>query len=94
MRKTVAVAATTGALLLGGAGVAHATPAAPAPSSTTTTSLAQDNPSDNNCDRTGLWGLLGLLGLAGLTLVKRRDGDYRQTGTTGAPGGGTIRPKP
>lgn len=93
MRKTVAVAATTGALLLGGAGVAHATPAAPAPSSTTT-SLAQDNPSDNNCDRTGLWGLLGLLGLAGLTLVKRRDGDYRQTGTTGAPGGGTIRPKP
>ncbi|MGZ8801546.1 MAG: WGxxGxxG family protein [Mycobacterium sp.] len=85
MRKTIAVAAATGALLFGGAGVAHAIPSAPAPSSTTTT-LAQDNPNDNESDKTGLWGLLGLLGLGGLAGLKRRDDAYRGTGTTGTPG--------
>jgi hypothetical protein len=86
MRKAIAVAAATGALLFGGAGVAHATaPSSPTPSSTTTT-LAQDNANNTKSDKTGLWGLLGLLGLGGLAGLKRRN-DVRGTGTTGAPGG-------
>ncbi|MBV9090587.1 MAG: hypothetical protein JO044_11905 [Mycobacteriaceae bacterium] len=73
MRKTLAVTAATGALLFGGAGVAHATgPSAPAPTSTTT--LAQNNDDNNHSDKTGLWGLVGLLGLGGLAgLARRRD---------------------
>ncbi|GAA2806921.1 hypothetical protein [Mycolicibacterium pallens] len=58
MRKSIAVAATAGALLFGGAGVAHATVApAPAPASTTAT-LAQDNDNNQGSDKSGLWGLL------------------------------------
>ena len=97
MRKTTAVAAATGTLLFGGAGVAQATVSgAPAPSSTTTT-LAQDSPDDNGNENTGLWGLLGLLGLGGLMGLKRRDehgnrfvtaGTARDTG--GATGTGRV----
>lgn len=90
MRKSVAVTAATGALLFGGAGVAHATVHdVPAPSSTTTTLAAQDDPNDNGGDKTGLWGLLGLLGLAGLLGRKRDDADHRGVSTAGA--GGTYR---
>lgn len=93
MRKTVAIAAATGALFFGGAGVSHATVSAPAPSSTTTI-LAQEDPNDRGGDKTGLWGLLGLLGLGGLMGVNRRNGhsyrDTRTTGTTGTTGTGRI----
>lgn len=89
MRKTVALVATTGALLLGGAGVAHATvQTAPHPSSTTTI-LAQDNPNDQRSDKTGLWGLLGLLGLGGL-MGRKRDESYRGTRSTGTTGTGRV----
>lgn len=74
MRKAIAIASATGALLFGGAGVANATtPSAPAPSSTTTT-LADNNntTTDQHSDKTGLWGLVGLLGLGGLAGLKRR----------------------
>jgi hypothetical protein len=71
LRKTLAVISATGALLFGGAGVAHATaPAAPIPSSTTST-LADDTQHQDS-DKTGLWGLAGLLGLIGLAGLKRR----------------------
>jgi MYXO-CTERM domain-containing protein len=96
MRKTIAAAAATGALLFSGAGVAHATTVAgtPAPSSTTTT-LAEDNQAnDNNSDKTGLWGLLGLLGLGGLAGLKRRNDRndaLRSPGTTRETGTGNIR---
>lgn len=87
MRKTAAVTAATGALLFGAAGVAHATVQnVPAPSSTTTT-LAQENPNDDNGDNNGLWGLLGLLGLGGLMGMKRRDDDHRGMSTAGGAGG-------
>jgi LPXTG-motif cell wall-anchored protein len=87
MRKTIAVAAATGALLFGGAGVAQAAPIAPAPSSTTTF-MADDNNSnqDQGSDKTGLWGLVGLLGLGGLAGLKKRNDNYRGPGTTGTPG--------
>jgi MYXO-CTERM domain-containing protein len=81
MRKIIATSATAITLLLGGAGVAHATaPVAPAPTSTITT-LADDNGTANNDDdhgdKTGLWGLAGLLGLIGLAGLKRRkDADH------------------
>jgi MYXO-CTERM domain-containing protein len=73
VRKTLGVTLTTGALLFGGAGVAHATaPVAPVPSSTTTVLAEGNNANDNDSDKTGLWGLLGLLGLGGLAGLKRR----------------------
>jgi MYXO-CTERM domain-containing protein len=90
MRKTIAVAAATGALLFGGAGVAHATvPSAP---SSTTTTLADDNNNnnDNDSDKTGLWGLLGLLGLGGLAGLKRRNDTPR--GNVAGPAAGPIPP--
>jgi MYXO-CTERM domain-containing protein len=94
MRKTIAAAAITGAVLFGGAGIADATvPAAPASSSTVT--VAQDQPQNEqqDSDKTGLWGLLGLLGLGGLAALRRRNDTYRDNRTTGAQGtsGGTIR---
>ncbi len=90
MRKALAVAATTGALLFGGAGVAHATiPMVPTPASSTAT-LAQTDTPDTESDKTGLWGLLGLLGLGGLLGLKRRTDPYRGTGTPGT-GPGTVR---
>lgn len=85
MQKTVAIGATTLALLFGGAGVANATElSAPA----TTTTLAQHAEQDDSGDN-GLWGLAGLLGLLGLVGLKRRkDADYpanRGGGTVGNP---------
>ena len=82
MRKIIATSATAVTLLLGGAGVAHATaPVASNPTATITT-LADDNGTANNDndndndndhgDKTGLWGLAGLLGLIGLAGLKRR----------------------
>ncbi|MDT7734850.1 MAG: hypothetical protein QOE12_2024 [Mycobacterium sp.] len=89
MRKTIATAAATGALLFGGAGVAHATvPSAPAPSSTTTTLIAQDQ-NQPKSDKTGLWGLVGLLGLGGLAGLKRRNDTIHGTGAGTA--GGNLR---
>ncbi len=93
MRKTIAVVSATGALLFGGAGVAHAAvDSAPAQSSTTTT-LADNNNSttDQHSDNNGLWGLLGLLGLDGLVGLKRRKDTDAVTGigtTTTTPGRG------
>jgi MYXO-CTERM domain-containing protein len=83
MRKTVAVAAATGALLFGGAGVANADTQAPIQGSTTI--LAQTDDGRPDSDKTGLWGLTGLLGLLGLAGLKRRNDrpDVGVTGTTG-----------
>jgi MYXO-CTERM domain-containing protein len=84
MRKTIAVVSATGALLFGGAGVANATvPSVPAPASSTTTTLADDNNANgNHSDKTGLWGLVGLLGLGGLAgLLKRRNEPHLGAGT-------------
>ncbi len=74
MRKTLAIAATTGAILFGGAGVANATITEVQPSSTTTTVAQSDdaNNNTNHSDKSGLWGLLGLTGLAGLAGLRRR----------------------
>ncbi|OBF53650.1 hypothetical protein A5787_05955 [Mycobacterium sp. 852002-50816_SCH5313054-b] len=93
MRKTIAVISATGALLLGGAGVANATvESAPAPSSTTTTLADNNNGNNNNqhSDDNGLWGLLGLLGLGGLLGLKRRKDTDAVTGvhTATTPGRG------
>lgn len=73
MRRTIAIVSATGALLLGGSGVANAdVHTATAPTSTSTT-LA-DNNTDQHSDKTGLWGLLGLVGLGGLAgLMRRKD---------------------
>ena len=46
-------------------------PAAPMPSSGTTTIAADSDEGDS--DNTGLWGLAGLLGLLGLAGLKRRN---------------------
>jgi LPXTG-motif cell wall-anchored protein len=90
MRRTIAVISATGALLFGGAGVANATvESATAPSPTTTT-LADNNNTDQHNDNSGLWGLLGLLGLGGLVGLKRRRDTAAGTGlgTTATPGRG------
>lgn len=83
MRKSIGVVAATGALLFGGASVAHATvPVTPVPSSTMTT-VAQGDNADNNSDDTGKWGLAGLaglLGLGGLAALKRRNDTPGGTG--------------
>jgi MYXO-CTERM domain-containing protein len=92
MRRTIAVTAATGALLFGGAGVANATvPSGAAIPSSATTTLADNNNTDNHhSDKTGLWGLVGLAGLAGLAgLVRRRD-DHHLGTTTARPGGTTT----
>jgi MYXO-CTERM domain-containing protein len=93
MQKIIATSATAITLLLGGAGVAHATaPVAPGPTSSITT-LADDNGTANNDDdhgdKTGLWGLAGLLGLIGLAGLKRR----KDTPTT-YPAAGTVPGNP
>jgi hypothetical protein len=74
MRKIIAVVSATGALLLGGTGVASAT-AQPAPttSSSVTTLADNGNNDDQHSDKTGLWGLLGLGGLFGLAGLRRRN---------------------
>lgn len=89
MQKTVAVGATTLALLFGGAGVANATElTSPAPA--TTTILAQEEAETDDSGDNGLWGLAGLLGLLGLLGLKRRkDADYPAN-----RGGGTIGNNP
>jgi hypothetical protein len=88
MRKTLAITAATGALLLGGAGVANATaPSAPQSSSTTTTvAEGGDATNNNHGDKTGLWGLLGLAGLAGLAGLTRRRNDANVGASTTRPG--------
>lgn len=73
MRKTIAVTAATGALLLGGAGIANAEQLV-APASTTST-LAADDYGDNS-DNNGLWGLAGLLGLLGLLGLRHRNHEH------------------
>ena len=77
MRKTLAIAAATGALVFGSAGIANANPlGAPIPTATTTTLADNDNnQSDSNQhqDNSGKWGLAGLLGLAGLAGLLRRN---------------------
>ncbi len=74
MRKTIAAALSTGALLFGGTGIANAAvESSTVPSSTTTTVVAQpDNDQNQKTDKTGLWGLLGLLGLGGLAGLRGR----------------------
>lgn len=73
MRKVLGITLTAAALMFGGAGVANAsTPAAPVPSSTTTTLADDHTNNDQHSDKTGLWGLVGLLGLGGLAGLKRR----------------------
>lgn len=67
MRKTLAVVATTGIVLLAPATSAFAAPPEAVGVAQTTATV------DDEGDRTGLWGLLGLLGLAGL--IKRRETD-------------------
>lgn len=71
MRKTAALAALTGALVLTPAAGAYADEPAVAGA----TVIAQDTTQnqDQKSDKTGLWGLLGLGGLAGL--IKRKTED-------------------
>jgi LPXTG-motif cell wall-anchored protein len=92
MQKTVAIGATTLALLFGGAGVANATELiTPAPSTTST--LAQEAEQESDSGDNGLWGLAGLLGLLGLLGLKRRkDADHPAVRGTGTPGAGTANP--
>ena len=78
MRKTIAVVASSGALLFGGAGIANAAlEHSTVPSSTTV--AAPDNDQNQKSDKTGLWGLVGLLGLGGLAGLRGR----RETAGTG-----------
>jgi MYXO-CTERM domain-containing protein len=82
MRKTLAIAAATGAILFGGAGVANASGPEVQPQPSTTTAVAQNGENDNttHSDKTGLWGLLGLAGLAGLAGLRRRHDVHRDSG--------------
>jgi len=100
MRTFIATSATAITLLLGGAGVAHATaPVTPAPAATSSvTTLADDNDITNNDDhgyKTGLWGLAGLLGLIGLAGLKRRNAPdaARYPAAPGAVPGGQVGPR-
>lgn len=79
MRNTLAVAATTAALVLTPTAAALADQPADA-SAATGVVLAQDTTEDRDqeSDKTGLWGLLGLAGLAGL--IKRRTTTTDHTG--------------
>jgi len=90
MRKTIAALSATGALLLGGAGVANATIQDPAPVSTTIVADRDANASNDNSDKTGLWGLAGLLGLLGLTGLKRRNDVGTTTTPAAAPRGPAV----
>lgn len=85
MHKTLAVAAASGALLFGGAGVADASAPSPQSPSSTTTTVAQsgDDANHTHSDKTGLWGLLGLTGLAGLAGLRRRHDANLGAGTAG-----------
>ncbi|WP_197375187.1 WGxxGxxG family protein [Mycolicibacterium baixiangningiae] len=87
MREIVAVAAATGALLFGGAGVANAT-AEYAPVQGPTTTLVAQADEQEDGDNTGLWGLAGLLGLLGLIGLKRRKDTHVATPASGTPGYG------
>jgi LPXTG-motif cell wall-anchored protein len=89
MREIVAVAAATGALLFGGAGVANATTEYTSVQGPTTTLVAQDDDQEDG-DNTGLWGLAGLLGLLGLLGLKRRKDTHVATPAPGTPGYGTA----
>ena len=84
MRKTIAAVSATGALLFGGAGIANAAvESSPVPSSTTTSVAQADNTQNQKSDKTGLWGLLGLLGLGGLAGLRGRKETHAQTGIAG-----------
>lgn len=89
MREIVAVAAATGALLFGGAGVAHAAPEYTSVQGPTTTVVAQADDDQEDGDNTGLWGLAGLLGLFGLLGLKRRNDHRDAAPAPGATGYGT-----
>jgi MYXO-CTERM domain-containing protein len=85
MRKAIAVASATGALLFGGAGIANAAVENQSvPSSTTTVAQQDNNQNNQKSDHSGLWGLVGLLGLGGLAGLMRR----KET----APGAGVAGP--
>lgn len=75
MRKTIAVLSATGALLFGGAGVADATVNGVPASTSTSTTLADNDTGDTHHDNgdKGKWGMFGLLGLFGLAGLKRRN---------------------
>jgi LPXTG-motif cell wall-anchored protein len=88
MREIVAVAAATGALLFGGAGVANATTEYAPVQGPTTTLVAQADDQEDG-DNTGLWGLAGLLGLLGLLGLKKRKDTHAVAPAPGAPGYGT-----
>ena len=75
MRKTLAILATSGTLLLVPVTAAHASPGA---QTSATTQSASTTTTDDKGDKTGLWGLLGLLGLAGL--AKRKVADHTDAG--------------
>ena len=84
MRKTIAAVSATGALLFGGAGIANAAvDSSPVPSSTTTSVAQADNTQNHKSDKTGLWGLLVLLGLGGLAGLRGRKETHAQTGIAG-----------
>ncbi|KUI28379.1 hypothetical protein AU196_17535 [Mycobacterium sp. IS-1742] len=90
MREIVAVAAATGALLFGGAGVANATTTEYAPVQGPTTTLVAQADEQEDGDNTGLWGLAGLLGLLGLLGLKpKKDRHVATTPAPGTPGYGT-----
>jgi MYXO-CTERM domain-containing protein len=91
MRRTLAIASLTAALLFGGAGVANATATDEPISASTTTTVAQMDNDHHKSDKTGLWGLLGLLGLGGLAGLLRRKETYPGAGPTGI-GRGTTPP--
>ncbi len=79
MRKTLAIVATSGFILLAPAAVASAEPLAAATTSTLVATEEVDAPevtANDEGDKTGLWGLLGLLGLAGLVKRKVKDDDH------------------
>ncbi|OBF48254.1 WGxxGxxG family protein [Mycolicibacterium monacense] len=89
MREIVAVAAATGALLFGGAGVANATIEHTPVQGPTTTVVAQADEQEDG-DNTGLWGLAGLLGLLGLIGLKPKKDRHVATTGPGTPGYGTA----
>lgn len=89
MREIVAVAAATGALLFGGAGVASATTEY-APVQGPTTSVVAQADEQEDGDNTGLWGLAGLLGLLGLLGLKPKKDRHVATPAPGTPGYGTA----
>lgn len=89
MRKTIAVTAATGALLLGGAGIANADAGHGQVPASTTSTLAEEQYGNDN-DNTGLWGLAGLLGLLGLLGLRHRH-DHRANDIGVLPGTASSR---